>query len=343
MDVRLAIKQRLEELGLEQCDLAAAAQVTESYISQLLTCKKAPPSADRTALYDRINAFLKLPEGKLSAMAEAQRREELKRELADPPAPLFKEVRELVIRKCDAKKRSQIREIFEKQAFGELERLVTQKLLDVTKGIARDELGNENWLRIVADLLGRSFAEMRAKILEFLEMDVFNISAEHCATFLEPLIERWDIDLKTFGMEIALNRRLASTQLLKFHFVEVKTFERANEEPGFREFICNTAMNVDATQAEIDFLRSLRFKGTHPTALYYYRELQNLRDPLHFQKQPTAPSLRSRRRDVAGAEKLVSESRKSANQRWTDRKMTARNRSKSKPSIRPGAGRTDIN
>ena len=41
MDVCLVIKQRLEELGLEQKDLAAAAEVTESYISQLLTRKKA--------------------------------------------------------------------------------------------------------------------------------------------------------------------------------------------------------------------------------------------------------------------------------------------------------------
>ena len=343
MDVRLVIKQRLEELGLEQCDLAAAARVTESYISQLLTCKKAPPSADRTALYDRINAFLKLPEGKLSEMAEAQRREELKRELADPPAPLFKEVRELIVRKCETKKRPQIREIFEKQAFGELERLVTQKLLDVTKGIARDELGNENWLRIVAELLGRSYAEMRAKILEFLAMDVFNISAEGCAAFLEPLIERWDIDLKTFGMEIVLNRRLASTQILKFHFAEVKSFERTDEEPGFREFISNTAMNADATQAEVDFLRSLRFSGTRPTALYYYRELQNLRDPLHFHKPRSAPSLSSKRRDAAGAEKLAAESRKPENQRWADRKVNVRNRAKSRLTSKPGAGRTDIN
>ena len=42
MDVCLAIQRRLEELGLEQKDLAAAAEVTESYISQLLTRKKMP-------------------------------------------------------------------------------------------------------------------------------------------------------------------------------------------------------------------------------------------------------------------------------------------------------------
>ena len=143
MDVCFVIQQRLKELGLEQRDLAAAAQVTESYISQLLTRKKAPPAADRTDLYEKMSAFLKLPKGQLSAMVEAQRREELKKKLADPPAPLFKEVRELIIRKCKTEKRTQVREIFENQAFGELERLVTQTLLDVTKGIAREELETE--------------------------------------------------------------------------------------------------------------------------------------------------------------------------------------------------------
>jgi len=48
MDVCLVIKARLKELGVEQKDLAAAAEVTESYVSQLLTRKKLPPAPDRT-------------------------------------------------------------------------------------------------------------------------------------------------------------------------------------------------------------------------------------------------------------------------------------------------------
>ena len=43
MDLALVVRQRLEQLGFEQRDLAIAAQVTESYISQLLTRRKAPP------------------------------------------------------------------------------------------------------------------------------------------------------------------------------------------------------------------------------------------------------------------------------------------------------------
>jgi len=65
VDVCLVIRQRLEELHLEQRDLAAAAKVTESYISQLLTRKKLPPASDRTDIYVRIEKFLKLPSGRI--------------------------------------------------------------------------------------------------------------------------------------------------------------------------------------------------------------------------------------------------------------------------------------
>ena len=82
MDVSLLIRHRLKELGLEQKDLASAAQVTESYISQLLGRKKAPPAPGRTDLYDRIGEALKLPKGELSKLAGLQRQEELKKKVA---------------------------------------------------------------------------------------------------------------------------------------------------------------------------------------------------------------------------------------------------------------------
>jgi len=153
---------------------------------------------------------LKLPSDRLSKLAEHQRREELKRNLGDPPAPLFKEVRELILRKCTPAKEKQIRAIFEKQPFGELERFVTQKLLDVIKNVAKEELNSENWLHLVARLTGRSYEQLRVTLLEFLDTDVFNLSPENCISFLDPLIESWDVDLTTFGMEIVLNRRITS-------------------------------------------------------------------------------------------------------------------------------------
>ncbi|HVA17350.1 MAG TPA: hypothetical protein VMV59_06520, partial [Candidatus Dormibacteraeota bacterium] len=261
--------------------LAAAAGVTDSYISQLLTRKKLPPAPDRTDIYLKMGKFLKLPAGKLSELAEHQRTEELKKELSAPPAPLFKEVRELVLRKCVPETCGEIRAIFERQPFGELERLVTQKLLAVVQKVAKQELESESWLKLVAQLSGRSYEEMRVTVLEFLDTDIFTISAENCVSYLDPLIESWDIGLANFAMEIVLNRRLAPAHVKKLEFVETEG-GALEEEPGLLEFLGDPSMSGDASEDEIEFLKRLRFNGSRPTALYFYRELQSLRDPLHF-------------------------------------------------------------
>jgi hypothetical protein len=160
--------------------------------------------------------------------------------------------------------------------------------LDVVKKVARQELESENWLRLVARLSHRSYEEMRVGILEFLDTDIFNVSIENCVSFLDPLIEFWDIDLATFGLEIVLNRRVAPGHPKKFEFVE-KDFEPPLEdEPGLREFLQDASLSGVATEDEIAFLKKLRFKERRPTALYYYRELQNLRDPLHFRTAKAA-------------------------------------------------------
>ena len=282
MDVCLVIKERLQVLGVGQKDLAAATEVTESYISQLLTRKKLPPAPDRTDIYEKMGKFLKLSSGKLAQLAELQRREALKRNFEDPPAPLFHEVRELVLRKCTPEKQQEIRAIFEKQAFGELERLVTQKLLDVIKRVAREELKSEKWLHSVARHGGRSYKQMRVTILEFLDTDVFHVSLENCVSFLDPLIESWEIDLSGFAMQIVLNRRLAPGHSRRFEFVERDPDQPSGGEPGLNAFLKDASLSATVTQEEIEFLKRLRLKGKRPTPLYYYRELQNLRDPLHF-------------------------------------------------------------
>jgi len=276
------IRHRLEELGLEQQDLARAARVTDSYISQLLTRKKAPPAPSRTDIYDRIDKFLKLPSGELAKLADLQRKEELKRELGEEPVPLYHEFRELTLRKCNREKEKHVRAIFEQQPFGELERLVTQTLLDVVKRVAKDELENDYWLRMVARLSRHSFEEMRVVVLEFLDTDIFHVSAENCVSFLDPLIESWDINLATFGLEIVLNHSVVPGQAKRFDFVEREAEQPIGEELGLQEFLQDPSLSGTATAKEVEFLKRLTFQGQRPTPLYYYRELQNLRDPLHF-------------------------------------------------------------
>lgn len=289
MDVPLLIRHRLEEFGLEQRGLAQAAEVTESYISQLLTGKRAPPAPNRTDIYDKMDRFLKLPSGELARLADHQRKEQLKRELGDEPAPLFREVRELILRKCQPHAERHVRAVFEKQPFGELERLVTQKLLDVVKGLAQQELENESWIRTVAELGGRSYEEMRVFVLEFLDTDIFHLSIENCVSFLDPLIESWDMDLATFALDIVLNDRLISGNVKRFEFVERESEQHLGEEAGLKGFLQDPSLSGTATAEEVDFLKRLRFQNRRPTPLYYYRELQNLRDPLHFRTKERAP------------------------------------------------------
>src|SRR5438552_1525715 len=147
MDVCLVIRERLARLGLEQKDLAAAAEVTESYISQLLTRKKLPPAPDRTDIYK----------------------------------------------------------------------------------------------------------QMRVRILEFLDTDVFHVSLENCVAFLDPLIDSWDIDLSTFGMNIVLNRRLAPGHSKRFEFAEAEPNGSFGDEPGLIAFLKDASLRGNVTQEEIEF------------------------------------------------------------------------------------------
>lgn len=288
MDVSSVIRARLKELGLDQKGLAAAAEVTQSYISQLLNRKKLPPAPGRTDIYQKMGEFLRLSNNELANLALAERMEQIKRGHEGPPAPLLKDVRELILRKCMGRRQHEIRGIFEKQSFGELERFVTQKLLDVVSKVARTELENENWLREVAQLSGKSYEQMRVLILEFLDTDIFSVSNENRVSFLEPLIAAWDIDLETFSMEIVLNRRLVPGHPKKFAYVETDPDDLDDDEPGLVEFLRDAALSADISTDEVKFLRRLKFDGKRPQALYYYRELQNLRDPLHFRKAPRA-------------------------------------------------------
>ena len=283
MDIPLVIRKRLKELGLDQKDLATGVQVTESYISQLLTRKRAAPAPGRTDIYEKIGQFLKLPSGELSRLAELQRREDLRKRVAEPPPALFEESRELILCKCEAHRRAEITRIFEKEPFSPLERLVTQKLVGVAQDVVREGAESEHWLRRLSRLSGRSYEQMQVGILDFLDVDVFNISMKNGVSFLDPIIETWDIDLETFRMQIVLNRTLSSGSLKCFEFVEREP-QPVRIEPGLEEFLNDPLLSGDATEEEIVFLKALNFGTRRPTPIYYYRELQSLRDLLHFRR-----------------------------------------------------------
>ena len=282
MNFAALVKSRLAKLGLGQKDLARAAQVTDSYVSQLLGERKAPPARDRTDIYPKMEAFLHLAPGELGRLADIERAEHLKRRLGRIPEPMFQQFRDLVLRKCVPEKRVEVRTIFDAQPFGTLERLVAQKMLDVVQPIARQEMDNENWIRLAAHVGGRSREAMRVMVLEFLDADVFHVSSESCVNFLDPFVKSWDVDFDTLRIDITLERTLVAETQRTFTFVETDPNDGANEEHGLVAFLRDAKLNDHATEEEIHLLRRHRLGGRRPNKLYYYRALQNLRDPLHF-------------------------------------------------------------
>jgi hypothetical protein len=231
-----------------------------------------------------MEAFLRLERGALGRLAGIERTEELKHRLGQTPEPLFQGFRDLILAKCVAQKRDEVRGVFERHPFGTLERLITQKLLDLVQRIARQELDSENWIRLAARVGSRTHEEMRVMVLEFLDTDIFHVSRESCVAFMDPLVESWDIDLDSLRFDITLNRRLVVDPQRRFEFVETEPLDDSAEPSGFAEFLDDTRMSGDITEAEIRLLRLCRFNGKRPTKLYYHRALQNLRDPLHFRE-----------------------------------------------------------
>jgi transcriptional regulator with XRE-family HTH domain len=284
LDFATLVRSRLAELGCAQKDLARAAQVADSYISQLLTRKRPPPAPDRTDIYPKMEAFLRLEPGALARLAGIERTEALKHKLGLPPEPLFRGFRALILGKCVARKRDDVRMVFERHQFGTIERLITQKLLDVVQRIARQELDSENWIRLAARVGSRTHEEMRVMILEFLDTDVFHVSRENCVAFMDPLVESWDIDLDSLRVDIKLNRRLVVDPQRRFELVETEPLDDSDEPSGLTEFLDDTRLSGDITEVETRLLRLCRFNGRRPTKLYYHRALQNLRDPLHFRE-----------------------------------------------------------
>jgi hypothetical protein len=83
-------------------------------------------------------------------------------------------------------------------------------------------------------------------------------------------------------MQVVLNRRLARSHLKRLEFREAEPEPDLETEPGLESFLADPTLSSGTSEREIAYLKGLRPEGKRPTALFYYRELQNLRDPLNF-------------------------------------------------------------
>ncbi len=127
---------------------------------------------------------------------------------------------------------------------------------------------------------------MRVLVLEFLDAEVYDVSNDSCTAFLDPLVETWDVHLDDLRLEITLRRELAADPVRTFAIVEQAAPAAGAHPPAaLAEFLGDGALAGDVTEEEADLLRAHAFGSRQPTKLYYYRALQNLRDPIHFRRE----------------------------------------------------------
>jgi hypothetical protein len=286
MDFVLAIRQRLEELDLGQRELANAAEVTESYISQLLGRKKLPPLPNRTDLYDKMSRVLGLPREELARLAALEHHRALADKLQVTAPERLGPMRDLILRKCRPARVRRMRAIFEKEPFGEIERIITRHLISVVREEARVHARDETWLRGVARRGRDSYRQMRVRLIDLLDSDP-RASLDDFSLFIDPLVDWWDFDVDDFTLVV----ELASGTVRRFGFREDTANASGSEEAGLRKFLRDPALTSGATAEEIEILRRIQFPGGgRPTALFYYRTLQSLRDPLHFMPPKPRPA-----------------------------------------------------
>ena len=69
------------------------------------------------------------------------------------------------------------------------------------------------------------------------------------------MIESWNTGLATFRVEIALNLSLAAGHTKRFEFIKMEPEPAFDEDPGLKEFLCDSSLSGDATEEKVEFLK----------------------------------------------------------------------------------------
>ena len=192
------VRRRLRELKRTPRELAEAMRVSEAYIADLVAGRRRPP-APGSDLYAPMGKFLQLHRNDLPTCARAERSTagtRLRR-----PAP---EVRRLLLELCQPGKARLLGRRLAKPDGAELECLIVQRLLEVARGFVSRRLEDEVGLRVAATREGRSYLDVRMRLLEFLDVTADSVTARDCEDFIRLRIASWDIDMDTRAMRIVL-------------------------------------------------------------------------------------------------------------------------------------------
>lgn len=194
------IRRRLLELQRTPGQLAHAMQIPESYVTDLLAGRRRPPVPNRSDIYDRMTRFLRLHRDELAPFVPSPPPTGL-RGPRRPPAG----VRKALLALCDpARVRAVTRRLADQTGDGSLEILIVQRLLDVAQGFVRRQLADEVGIRVAAKREGCSHADVRLRLIDFLDVTPASLTMADHEVYVRPRIATWDIDLETHAMKIVL-------------------------------------------------------------------------------------------------------------------------------------------
>jgi len=192
------VRRRLRELKRTSRELAEAVKVTEAYIAELVAGRRRPP-APGSDLYAPMGKFLQLHRNDLPTCARVERSAVGTRRRR--PAP---EVRRMLLELCEPGKARLLGRRLGKPDSTELECLIVERLVEVAQGFVRRQLDDEVGLRVAATREGRSYLDIRMRLLEFLDATADSVTAHDCEEFVRPRIANWDLDMGTRAMRIVL-------------------------------------------------------------------------------------------------------------------------------------------
>jgi hypothetical protein len=192
------VNRRLRLLKRTPGELAAAARVSETYITELMAGRRRAP-APGSDVYVTMGKFLGLHRDDLPSCARAERA--LERPGQRRPSP---EVRRIVLELCDPQQAKSLSRRVARPDGAELEWVIVNRLLEVARGFVIRKLDDEVGLKVAAGREGKEYIDVRMRLLEFLDAVPDSVTVEDCMDFLIPRIATWGIDLDTRTMRIQL-------------------------------------------------------------------------------------------------------------------------------------------
>ena len=195
------LRRRLRELNRTPRELAAAVKVSEGFIADLVAGRRRAPAPSRSDLYTPMAKFLRLHRNDLPTCARA---EHAIAPAARRPSP---EVRRLTLELCHQGTVRALTRRVARRDGAELECLIVQRLLGVAQGFVIRQLEDEAGLSVAAAREGRSYLELRMRLLDFLDATPDSVTARDYEDFVRPRIASWELDLETRAMRIVLRSR----------------------------------------------------------------------------------------------------------------------------------------